>query len=132
MEYLLDTHVALWWWSNDSKLPQPVIDLLSDSENTIYFSAICGYEILLKNRLGKLPLPPPLVKNLSAEVTTEGWIEKPVTLSASVRAAGFDSVHRDPFDRILAAQSIEAGIPIISIDEALDLFGVDRFWATLD
>ncbi len=132
MDYLLDTHVALWWWANDSKLPQPVIDILSDPGNTIYFSAICGYEILLKNRLGKLPLPRALVENLSKEVNIEGWSEKPVTLSASVRAAKFDIAHRDPFDRILAAQSIEAGIPIISIDEALDLFGVDRFWISSD
>lgn len=128
MDYLLDTHVALWWWANDSNLPKSVADIVSDSENTIYFSAISGYEMLLKNRLGKLQLPPQLIDNLADEVGAEGWVEKTVTLSASARAAKFEAVHRDPFDRILAAQAIDAGIPILSKDGALDAFKVDRVW----
>ena len=128
MEYLLDTHVALWWWANDSNLPESVAEIVSDSENTIYFSAISGYEMLLKYRLGKLQLPPQLVGNLEDEVGAEGWVEKAVSLSASVRAAKFEAAHRDPFDRILAAQAIDAGIPILSKDGALDAFKADRVW----
>ncbi len=126
MAYLLDTDVALWWWANDSNLPKSVAEIISDPGNTIYFSAISGYEMLLKNRLGKLELPSQLIETLGDEVRTEGWIEKSVTLSATARAAEFATAHRDPFDRILAAQAIEAGIPILSKDGAFDALKADR------
>ena len=129
MEYLIDTHVALWWWANDPHLSQTARKLVSDPDNTIFFSAISGYEILLKHRLGKLSLPNSLASNLAGEVCTEGWRECPVTLAAAAMAAQFSLSHRDLFDRILAAQAILSALPLISIDGTLDEFtGVDRIW----
>ncbi|MEQ1843874.1 MAG: type II toxin-antitoxin system VapC family toxin, partial [Verrucomicrobiales bacterium] len=104
------------------------VDILTAPGNALYFSAISAYEILLKNRLGKLDLPIELITDLPREVLNAGWIERPISLSASVMAARFPASHRDPFDRILAAQAIEAKIPVISIDSALDSFGVTRVW----
>lgn len=89
MEYLMDTHVALWWWADDPQLSPCAVDLLSNPRNSIYFSAISASEMLLKNRLGKLNLPIELITGLPREVFNEGWIERPVTLSDSVAAARF-------------------------------------------
>lgn len=128
MEYLMDTHVALWWWADDPQLSKTCRDLISDSTNAIYFSSISGYEIIMKHRLGKLQLPPQLANHLGREVATEGWVERGVNLATCVLAAGFVTPHRDPFDRILAAQAIDGDLPLLSIDSALDGFGVNRIW----
>lgn len=128
MEYLIDTHVALWWWANDKQLSKKARKLLSSDKTTIYFSAISACEILIKHRRGKLKLPTALVEQLTTEVRAEGWIERSVNLAATVKAAQFEADHRDPFDRILAAQSLTSNIPVVSIDGAMDSFGVQRVW----
>lgn len=128
MDYLIDTHVALWWWANDSQLSKAAKILLQDSENTIFFSSVSAYEILLKHRLGKLLIPQPLINDILAEVKTEGWSQRSLTVEAASMAAQFEQDHRDPFDRMLAAQSITSKMPLISVDAELDPFGVKRVW----
>jgi len=80
MNYLIDTHVALWWWADDKQLSNTVRKLMADRSNEIYFSTISGYEIILKDRLGKLPLPEQLITHLADAVNDEGWKHLPLSL----------------------------------------------------
>jgi PIN domain nuclease of toxin-antitoxin system len=124
MNYIIDTHVALWWWADDKQLSNTVRELMADTSNEIYFSAISGYEIILKNRLGKLPLPEQLIINLADAVNDEGWKQLPLSLNDTLKAASYTVDHRDPFDRMLAAQSQINSYPLLSADKALELFPV--------
>jgi PIN domain nuclease of toxin-antitoxin system len=124
MNYLIDTHIALWWWTDDGQLNNELRSLMSDESNTIYFSAISGYEILQKHRLGKLPLHQQLVTHLMDVVYEEGWKQLPLTLDETLKAASYVSEHRDPFDRMLAAQSQINDFALISTDKAFVNFPV--------
>jgi len=104
------------------------MDLISDTKNTIYYSPASGYEIQLKHALGKLGLAPDYKFSLVNEAAQEGWRELGLNTEMMEAAGKLALEHRDPFDRILAAQAMAEGIPIISIDDKLDLFGIERLW----
>jgi PIN domain nuclease of toxin-antitoxin system len=128
MKVLLDTHTALWWWEGSSELSDRVTELLADSSTSVFFSAISGYEIFQKVRIGKLNLPGPLLHDLPGEVRREGWEILPLGLVDSVRAARIDHAHRDPFDRILAAQSEIHGLTLATTDGFFADAGFRTFW----
>jgi PIN domain nuclease of toxin-antitoxin system len=128
MKLLLDTHAALWWWEGSSELSDRVTELLADSSTSVFFSAISGYEIFQKVRIGKLNLPEPLLHDLPGEVRREGWEILPLGLVDSIRAARIDHDHRDPFDRILAAQSEIHGLTLATTDGFFASAGFRTFW----
>ena len=128
LKFLLDTHALLWWLFDDPKLPATLRQLISDPANEIYVSSVSAWEICTKHRLGKLPAAEPLVQNVSAWVARAGLQELPVTLRHAQRAGSWPHPHRDPFDRMLAAQSVIEDLPLISRDETLESFGVRRVW----
>ena len=97
---------------------------MEDDSNNIYFSAISGYEIIQKHRLGKLSLPDKFIANLPLIVGDEGWKQLPLKLTETIKAASYESDHRDPFDRILAAQSQINDFVLISADKAFKNFPV--------
>ena len=106
MRILLDTHAALWWWTDSADLGSDIRAAMKDHSNEIHFSAASAYEIHLKHRLGKLDLPAGLIGNaLSRAILDEGWHYLPLTVSEASFAASLEHLHRDPFDRMLAAQS---------------------------
>ncbi len=106
MKILLDTHAALWWWQDSPHLGTKIRKAMAEPSNEIHFSAASAYEILLKNRLGKLELPSALIGDqLSTAILQEGWRFLPLTVPEASRAASLDHSHRDPFDRMLAAQT---------------------------
>ena len=128
MKILLDTHAALWWWGNDSKLSARAREVIADPANEVGFSAISGYEILQKARLGKLTIPNALAADLPTVVRDEGWLPVPVSLSDSTFAASIDHPHRDPFDRILAAQCAQGDFTLVTTDPAFVGFGTATIW----
>jgi PIN domain nuclease of toxin-antitoxin system len=128
MKLLLDTHAALWWWEGSSELSKRITDQLTDPSTSVFFSAISGYEIFQKVRLGKLDLPEPLLRDLPGEVLREGWELLPLGLADSVRAARIDHAHCDPFDRILAAQSEIHGLTLATTDGFFADAGFRTLW----
>ena len=126
--YLIDTHVAIWWLLEPNKLSARALAILESPNATIYFSSISGYELMFKHLLGKLRLNKGIRLDIASEVAKEGWKVLEVTLEDTAHAANLDLVHRDPFDRILAAQALVKDIPIISTDRQLDSFSVSRIW----
>jgi PIN domain nuclease of toxin-antitoxin system len=116
----------LWWLLGDARLsPARRADLARDDVEVLV-SAASGWEIATKFRNGKLPVAPRLVAELPLLVQQQGFRALDVTLVHAIRAGRLPGEHRDPFDRMLAAQALVEGVPLVSADAALDEFGIDR------
>lgn len=122
MRLLLDTHVLLWWWAEPERLTASLITALSAPETDILISTVSAYELAYKHRLGKLDLPQGLLAGFEKAVTAERWTPLPVTLAHSLRAGQFVAEHRDPFDRLLAAQALEEDATLATVDPAFSAF----------
>ncbi|MBL9115376.1 MAG: type II toxin-antitoxin system VapC family toxin [Verrucomicrobiaceae bacterium] len=130
MKLLLDTHAMLWWWTAPERLPPKALSLMSDPSTGILASAVSAYELTYKNRLGKLQLPSSLLNQFERSVADERWTELQVSTSHSLLAGRFASDHRDPFDRLLAAQAIIEQAVLVTLDPAFESFPeVERLWA---
>lgn len=125
--YLLDTHTLIWWLEG-APLPKAVRDAISAPRNEIHVSAASAYEIAFKMTVGKLPSAAPLVPIYARTLLAEGFRELDVTTQHSIEAGRLPLINRDPFDRILAAQSIAEDLPILSNDAALTALGAMRVW----
>jgi PIN domain nuclease of toxin-antitoxin system len=120
---LLDTHIFFWWVTDPDRLPAAHRPLFADRSSPIFVSAVTGWEIGIKVKLGKWPDAAQLVPGLDDLVRRSGLQALDVTLAQAERAGSLDLVHRDPFDRLLAAQAIDLGIPIATVDRAIASLG---------
>lgn len=128
MRLLADTSTLIWWWTDVAGLSPLARELLSDVDSEILVSTVSAWEIATKNRLGKLPQLENPLENLPRMIRSSGYTVLPISLDHSLLAGAMTGDHRDPFDRMLAAQAIVEGIPIASNDEKLDAFGCRRLW----
>jgi PIN domain nuclease of toxin-antitoxin system len=127
MEALLDTQVAIWWFENSSNLSRRVSAILANQRNALYVSAVVGWEIAIKVKVGKFQSAE-LIGDMPGFLEREGWLELPITLEHAVRAGLLPLHHRDPFDRLLVAQAEALNLPILSADRGLDDYDVRRVW----
>jgi PIN domain nuclease of toxin-antitoxin system len=127
VKLLLDTHAALWRLGEPQKLGKTGYDLIADRENEILISAVVPWEIALKMNHGKMK-PHVLVTDFHRVVREEGFSFIQFHPLHAIRSALLPFHHRDPFDRLLAAQSLEMDVPLISIDPIFDGYGVKRIW----
>lgn len=128
--YLLDTHTFAWAVGEPASLSGPVRTLLEDTNTVVLVSAASIWEMSIKHHLGKWPEVAPFFDDAlyAAFLTTLRATELPIR-HAHARLAGQWTVpHRDPFDRMLAAQAVLEGVPILSKDPLLDQFPVTRVW----
>lgn len=128
MRFLLDTHTLLWAALAPEFLSPKVSRTIKDSANTILVSAASAWEIATKVRIGKLPGAEQFEREFLERVNLAGYTLLPIEAAHALRAGRFTSNHRDPFDRILAAQAIAEDIPILSKDPRLDAFNIRRTW----
>jgi len=128
MKLLLDTHALLWWFTDDPRLSQRAREALQDETNEIFVSAASAWEIATKQRLGKLIGLPDPAGHFAALVDADGFQHLSVSFRHSLRAGGYDVPHRDPFDRMLAAQSEIESLPLVTRDAAFVSFGTRVFW----
>lgn len=128
MQYLLDTHTLIWWLEDSDELSAKARDVLQDEANTLLVSAASAYEISLKVMLGKLPGCAPLVPKFSETLLMAGFRHIEITTRHGIEAGRLPIFHRDPFDRLLAAQAIVEDMPIVSNDEKLSALGATRLW----
>jgi len=128
MRLLLDTHALLWWLFDDPKLSSTARDLVSDPAHEILVSSASAWEISTKHRLGKLPGAGVLARDIASWVERAGFTQLPVRIEHAQRAGSWPQAHRDPFDRMLAAQSALENLPLISRDRALEAFGIRLVW----
>ncbi len=128
MKILLDTHALLWAAFRKDLLSPRARKLIQSSTNEILVSAASAWEIATKYRLGKLPHAQVLVEDFIAKVTSAGYILLSISAEHALRAGRLPADHKDPFDRMLAAQAIHEDLPLVSNDQQLDVFGVRREW----
>jgi len=123
---LLDTHAFLWWVTDDARLLESHRARIRAA--TVLVSAASAWEIRTKFRLGKLPDASPFVADLEIEVARNGFAELPIAFADGARAGAFVADHKDPFDRMLAAQALNHRLALVSNDTAFDVFGIVRVW----
>jgi len=119
---LLDTHIFLWWLFDDARLPVTIRAYIQDIDNSIYVSAASAWEISTKFRLGKLPEASSVAEDVPKWVKKAGFKALSVTLEHAQLAGSWNVAHRDPFDRMLAAQAKLEKMPLASIDSAMQKF----------
>ena len=127
MRLLLDTHALLWMLRADPRL-SPRAAAAIQAADEVLVSAVSGYEICLKHRVGKMPEAAALADAFEAEVARADCTQLPVTLTHAVAAGKLDPSHRDPFDRLLIAQALVERVPLVSNEQLFDAFGVERLW----
>ncbi|MGA9070946.1 MAG: type II toxin-antitoxin system VapC family toxin [Terracidiphilus sp.] len=128
MRILLDTHTLLWAAFDEDSLSARARRIVQSPSNEIIVSAASAWEVATKYRLGKLDYAQDLAENFVSEVTAAGYLLLPITAEHAQRAGLLAGTHKDPFDRMLAAQAIHENIPLLSNDPLLDAFGVRREW----
>ncbi len=129
MRVLIDTHVLIWAILDPRKLSSNAAEIIVDETNEILVSAVSAWEISNKVRLGTLDHVKDLERNFTYTVTEmAGYTLLPIEATDALRAGRLPGKHRDPFDRMIAAQALAADIPVISVDAKLDAFHVQRIW----
>jgi len=122
---LLDTHIFLWWLFDDSRLSVSLRERIGNPAETVLISAASVWEIATKFRLGKLPHAAQVAEDTPAWIIKSGFQPLPISPIHAQLAGSWDVPHRDPFDRMLAAQSQVERIPLASIDPAMSLFEIE-------
>ena len=125
MKLLLDTHTFLWFVNDNPKLSEHLKNLIEDTNNVSYLSVASLWEMSIKFNLGKLTLNPNYEEFVEREVTTSTIQLLNIELEHLKLNSTLPFHHRDPFDRLIIAQSIAEEIPIISVDSAFDKYSVD-------
>jgi PIN domain nuclease of toxin-antitoxin system len=128
MRYLLDSHAFLWFAKNDPRLSPTALSAIQNAGSELYLSVASAWEISIKVGLGKLQVNQPLDTFLPRQLHQNGIQLLPITLEHAITVSALPLHHRDPFDRLLVAQSSESSIPLISADPILDQYGIQRIW----
>lgn len=124
---LVDTHALVWWLLDDPRLSQRARREIT-SAGEVLMSAASGWEIATKHRLGKLDLKSWHPDELQSILERARIEVLDVTLAHAVRAGTLGGLHRDPFDRLLIAQSQIEELPVVTVDPVFAAHGVDVIW----
>ena len=129
MSYLLDTSSFLWFVNDDKKLSAAARELVEDPDVEIQLSVVSIWEIAIKARLGRgLDLPLPFIEFIDAVLDNYDFAILQISISHLKQVADLPFHHRDPFDRLLVAQSQVENLPILTSDAAFDQYPVQRLW----
>jgi len=128
MKGILDTHTFLWWITDSPQLSPRVREIVSNGDNVLFLSAVSGWEMAIKAKLGKLHLPGNLESFISEQLAVNAINTLPVQMSHALHVYILPDHHRDPFDRILVAQAQLEKLPIITIDPQINQYSVETIW----
>lgn len=128
MKALLDTHVFLWWITDDQRLSSRVREIIADSTSEILFSAASGWEIAIKARLGRSQLPDDPEIFIPEQLELNAIEALPVQMGHALHVYQLPSHHRDPFDRLLIAQAQLEKLPILTADSQISRYPVEVIW----
>ena len=122
MRLLLDTHILLWAAGEPEKLSKGTRTLLSTSDNSLFFSAASIWEIVIKLKLGRedFKIDPYRLRKM---LVVHGYEELPVTAEHALRVDSLPLLHKDPFDRLLLAQSRVEGLVLLTVDATVSQYG---------
>ncbi|NCO60350.1 MAG: PIN domain nuclease [Deltaproteobacteria bacterium CG_4_8_14_3_um_filter_51_11] len=128
MKLLLDTQALLWFLLDDHRLSGKARGKISGADSLIFVSPASLWEIAIKISLGKYELPTPFEAFWDEQFLTNDFVLLPVSVSHAARVVNLPFHHRDPFDRLIIAQSLVEGMPLVSSDISFDRYGVERIW----
>lgn len=128
MRVLLDTHALLWLLLEPAKLSKRVRNVLARVETELVVSSATAWEISTKYRLGKLDQASEVVRGYQEHLRTALATELVISSAHALLAGSFKTAHKDPFDRLIAAQGTLESLPVVSSDPAFDEFPVTLLW----
>ncbi len=128
MRLLLDTCSFLWIAGGAPELSARAREAFEDPANDVFLSAASAWEIAIKHRMGRLPLPEPPETFVPGNREAHGIEPLGLDEPAALRVARLPDLHRDPFDRILVAQAIEESLVLLTPDEAIRQYAVRTLW----
>lgn len=128
MNILLDTCTFLWIISGSSDLSQNARRLFSDPTNEVCLSVTSAWEIIVKHKLSKLPLPDPPHEFIKKWRTSHNIDSLPLDEDAVLQLSRLPDYHKDPFDRILICQAIAGGLVILTPDPHINQYPVRTEW----
>lgn len=128
MRLLIDTHTFLWFILDSPRLSPTAKALIEDINSEVYVSLASLWEIAIKTSLQKLTLPMPFEEFIPDQVFSNNMLLLPIQVSHLNGVAKLPFFHRDPFDRLLIAQSASEQMPLISRDSVFDLYSIVRLW----
>ena len=121
MRLLLDTHVLLWWLSDDRKLATSGRQIIANPNNDVFVSSASVWEISIKTALGRLEIE---LDDLENAIARNGFRSLPFGIRHAITAGRLPAVHRDPFDRMLVAQASVEELRIVSHDRVFERYGL--------
>jgi PIN domain nuclease of toxin-antitoxin system len=128
VKVLLDTHVLLWALMEPRQLSRRARTTIEDPDNVVLVSSASAWEIAIKYRLGRLPEAEPVVRAYTKHLDTLRATELAINSEHALLAGSLRVPHRDPFDRMLAAQAVIEGVPLMTNDAAFRAVRVARLW----
>ncbi|CAN5390326.1 type II toxin-antitoxin system VapC family toxin [soil metagenome] len=129
MRFLLDTQIFMWWDSESAKLPQRLLTLCEDPTHTLVLSVASIWEMQIKAQLGKLDLDRPLTEIVRNQERTNRLILLPIEATHVFGLQQLPFHHKDPFDRLLIAQALVEGLPVLSVDPFFIQYSVTVYGA---
>ena len=127
-DLLLDTYTLLWWLFDDPQLSVAARKAIAAPEHRIWVSAASAWEVATKARLGNLPEAGDVPLKLPYYLRQARFLELPISVEHSLHAGTLPGPHRDPFDRMLIAQSFSTGYPVVTVDPVFRDYGVKTVW----
>ncbi|GIW50949.1 MAG: twitching motility protein PilT [Gemmatimonadales bacterium] len=128
MRLLLDTQALIWWLEDDPRLSAAARRRISDPRNVILVSSASAWEMATKVRLGRLRDPAGVVPRLSQILAERGMTELPISVEHATLAGSLGGSHRDPFDRMLVAQSRIEDVPLVTNDRVFRQYEIETVW----
>ena len=128
MRILLDTHALLWWMIGNPRLSPRAREAVGAPSAEVFVSAASAWELAVKLRLGKLPEAGRLTHRLAESLAEQEFKTLPISLEHGRLGGLLPGAHRDPFDRMLAAQALLEDLVLVTNDPALPTFGVKTLW----
>lgn len=119
MQYIIDTCIFLWYISGDRRLPTNYLNIIKDSNNTIYLSVASIWETSVKQNIGKIDLPKPASLYLPQKRVLHHIISLPITENDIRQLHTLPTIHKDPFDRIIICQALENNLTILTTDRLI-------------
>lgn len=128
MRAILDTHAFIWWVMDDPQLSSTAKTIIANHSNLLFLSVASAWEIVIKARLGKLTLPEAPEIYIPNRLKMNRFESLAIQMVHALQVTHLPDLHRDPFDRIIIAQSQVERMPIVTVDRQIMQYSVDVIW----
>lgn len=128
MKLLLDTHTLIWLLTQPKRIPSHVADAIKAPSCQVFVSAATAWEIAIKERLGKLAFDRAFLAEFDERLRGLAMEPLAITTRHAITAASLPGSHKDPYDRLLAAQATLEGMVVVTVDRAFASLGAEVMW----